>query len=149
MEGSRLLQAFAPTEVLSFQKLNADAACDDVSISKRNLGALLARAVMVTRLPSPVDEIIDSAIKTWAIFRKNGAESPRGSSTKRARALTLREHAVAGIFPSRKPLFDKAALCPIPTAAKPPFTQPETADHPPSHGVGGLVEPRLAALVRR
>ena len=109
-KGDRLLQAFAPMKVLSFQKLNAIAACDDVSIFKRNLNALIARAVLVTRLPSPLEEIINSAIKMWVMFRKSGGETPRGSAPKRARALTLREHAIADAFTREKPLFVKTVL---------------------------------------
>ena len=97
-------------KVLSFQKLNAIAACDDVSISKRNLNALIARAVLVTRLPSPLEEVINSAIKMWVMYRKRGCEPPLGSAPKRARALTLREHAIADALTRGKPLFVKTVL---------------------------------------
>ena len=107
-KGNRLLQAFAPMKVFSFGKLNDIAACDDVSIFKRNFNALLARDSMVSRLPPPLEEVVNSAIKMWVLFRKIGATStPWGSAPKRARALTLREFAAAEAFHAQKPLFIK------------------------------------------
>ena len=90
-KGNRLIQAFARMEVFSLDKLNTIAACDDVSIPKQTSNAKLARASMVKRVPPPLAEVINSAVKMWVLFRTRGApKTPRGSSRKRVRAYAPR-----------------------------------------------------------
>ena len=109
VKAEKVLKTFAFAKIFSLVKLQSLAPSGDATTVKRKVMTVIQSISTRYRLPTPLEEVVNSIMNIWAVTRFSNLIPRQPYPVKAApRTLTLREAAVVGHSP--QPLFIKTAI---------------------------------------